>query len=133
MWPVARIGSGWGNSMGTEIPEISRFLGVRGEFPKRALRAVLEWSDLHQAELMQDWVLASERKSLQLIDPLESIMKPIIHTVSVKPLPWYRLPTFPRRAGCSRGGGPDCNLADAGAIRTLQAFGARTGFRPSPG
>ena len=27
----------------------------------------------------------------------------------------------------------ECNLADAGAIRTLQAFGARTGSRPSPG
>ena len=44
---------------------------VRGEFPKRALRADLEWADLHQSELMQDWILASERKPLQLIDPLE--------------------------------------------------------------
>ena len=44
---------------------------VRGEFPKRALRAVLEWSDLHQAEPMQDWLLAQQRKQLQPILPLE--------------------------------------------------------------
>lgn len=37
---------------------------VRGEFPKHALRAVLEWADLHQTELMQDWILASVRKTL---------------------------------------------------------------------
>ena len=44
---------------------------VRGEFPKRALRAVLEWLDLHQGELMQDWQLAQERKPLNPILPLE--------------------------------------------------------------
>lgn len=44
---------------------------VRGEFPKRALRAVLEWSDLHQAELMHDWLLAQQRMPLQPILPLE--------------------------------------------------------------
>jgi len=44
---------------------------VRGEFPKRALRAVLEWFDLHQPELMQDWVLAEQRKPLLPILPLE--------------------------------------------------------------
>ena len=44
---------------------------VRGEFPKRALRAVLEWSDLHQAELIQDWLLAQQRKPLLPILPLE--------------------------------------------------------------
>lgn len=44
---------------------------VRGEFPKRALRAVLEWLDLHQAELMQAWDLAQRRKALPAIAPLE--------------------------------------------------------------
>ena len=29
-----------------------------GRFPKRALRAVLEWLDLHKAELLEDWQLA---------------------------------------------------------------------------
>jgi len=44
---------------------------VCGEFPKRALRAVLEWLDLHQAELVQDWLLAEQRKPLKPILPLE--------------------------------------------------------------
>ena len=44
---------------------------VRGEFPKRALRAVLEWSDLRQAELMHDWLLAQQRMPLLPILPLE--------------------------------------------------------------
>lgn len=44
---------------------------VRGEFPKRALRAVLEWLDLHQAELLADWQLAQARKPLNPIPPLE--------------------------------------------------------------
>jgi len=44
---------------------------IRGEFPKRALKAVLEWSDLHQAELLEDWELAQQRKPLKSIEPLE--------------------------------------------------------------
>jgi hypothetical protein len=44
---------------------------VRGEFPKRALRAVLDWLDAHQAELLEDWALAQARKPLRPIAPLE--------------------------------------------------------------
>jgi hypothetical protein len=44
---------------------------VRGEFPKRALRAVLEWLDEHSSELMDDWLLAQQRKPLNSIAPLE--------------------------------------------------------------
>lgn len=44
---------------------------VRGEFPKRALKAVLEWLDLHQIELLEDWDLAQQRKPLKSIEPLE--------------------------------------------------------------
>ncbi|MDP2880800.1 MAG: DUF4160 domain-containing protein [Azonexus sp.] len=44
---------------------------VRGEFPKRAHRSVLEWLDLHQSELLEDWALAQVRKPLKSIDPLE--------------------------------------------------------------
>jgi Domain of unknown function (DUF4160) len=44
---------------------------VRGEFPKRALRAVLEWLDLHQSDLLEDWALAQARKPLKSIEPLE--------------------------------------------------------------
>ena len=44
---------------------------VEGHFPKRALRLVLEWLDLHKDELLQDWRLAEERKPLKKIAPLE--------------------------------------------------------------
>lgn len=44
---------------------------VRGEFPKRALRAVLDWLDEHKSELMADWNLAQLRKPLKPIAPLE--------------------------------------------------------------
>ena len=44
---------------------------VRGEFPKRALKAVLEWLDLHQIELLEDWDLAQQRKPLKSREPLE--------------------------------------------------------------
>ena len=44
---------------------------VSGKFPRRALNAVLEWYELHKAELLQDWSLAEQRKPLNLIEPLE--------------------------------------------------------------
>ncbi|MFZ2407564.1 MAG: DUF4160 domain-containing protein [Methylobacter sp.] len=78
------------------MPEISRFLGiviymywsehnpphfhavykllggiVRGECPKRALPAVLDWLDLHQAELLGNWQRAQLDKPLNSIEPLE--------------------------------------------------------------
>ena len=44
---------------------------VKGQFPKRALRLVLEWLDLHRDELLEDWRLAEERRPLRKIAPLE--------------------------------------------------------------
>ena len=44
---------------------------VRGEFPRRALRAVLDWHDEHKDELLADWQLAQQRKPLNPIAPLE--------------------------------------------------------------
>ena len=44
---------------------------VKGEFPKRALRAVLEWLDRHQGELLENWQLALSDKQLKPIEPLE--------------------------------------------------------------
>ena len=44
---------------------------VRGEFPKRALRAVLDWLDEHQTALLNNWELAQLRKPLNSISPLE--------------------------------------------------------------
>jgi hypothetical protein len=44
---------------------------VTGSFPKRALRLVLEWYELHQAELLENWELAQQRMPLKPIAPLE--------------------------------------------------------------
>ena len=44
---------------------------VTGEFPRRALSHVLEWCQIHKAELLEDWRLANLRQPLKRIDPLE--------------------------------------------------------------
>jgi hypothetical protein len=44
---------------------------VDGRFPRRALRAVLEWYELHRDELLANWQLARERRPLNRIEPLE--------------------------------------------------------------
>ncbi len=44
---------------------------VNGKFPKRALRAVLDWLDLHKKELLVDWELAINKQPLNKIEPLE--------------------------------------------------------------
>lgn len=44
---------------------------VTGKFPKRALGHVLEWYDLHKDELLENWKLATRRKPLKRIRPLE--------------------------------------------------------------
>jgi len=43
---------------------------VRGEFPGSALRRVLDWVDLHQSELLDNWQRARTGAPLQRIDPL---------------------------------------------------------------
>jgi len=44
---------------------------VKGEFPRRALRHVLEWYEMHKVELAGNWQRAKERKPMQPIPPLE--------------------------------------------------------------
>jgi len=44
---------------------------ITGHFPKRALKAVLEWYELHKDELLMDWKLAEQREPLKSIQPLE--------------------------------------------------------------
>lgn len=44
---------------------------VQGNFPKRALRHVLEWHDLHREELLEDWELCLARNEPKPIEPLE--------------------------------------------------------------
>lgn len=44
---------------------------VEGRFPGRALKAVMEWHELHRDELLLDWRLARQHRPLQKIPPLE--------------------------------------------------------------
>lgn len=44
---------------------------VTGSMSKRALRLVLEWADLHQEALKENWTLTRQRRPLKPIPPLE--------------------------------------------------------------
>jgi hypothetical protein len=44
---------------------------VEGKFPKRALRHVLEWYELHKDELEENWKLCRDRDIPNQIEPLE--------------------------------------------------------------
>jgi hypothetical protein len=44
---------------------------VEGRFPRRALKAVTEWYELHRDELLEDWNLAEQHRPLNPIPPLE--------------------------------------------------------------
>jgi hypothetical protein len=44
---------------------------VKGEMPKRALKMIFEWLEIHQTELMNDWELAQNGEPLNSIEPLK--------------------------------------------------------------
>jgi len=44
---------------------------VNGDLPKRAQSHVLEWLELHRAELLETWLLARDSRPLPKIEPLE--------------------------------------------------------------
>ena len=44
---------------------------VTGKISKRALSMIQEWRKIHKEELMNDWELAKQKKSLTKIEPLE--------------------------------------------------------------
>ena len=44
---------------------------VEGRFPKRALRHVMEWYDLHQDELLANWERCRRKEAPNPIEPLE--------------------------------------------------------------
>ncbi len=47
-------------------------LGVlKGKFPPRALSLVMEWAQIHQEQLIEDWNYAANNKKLQKIPPLQ--------------------------------------------------------------
>ena len=44
---------------------------IRGSLPNRAHSLVLEWASMHRQELLEDWKLASENRSINPIEPLQ--------------------------------------------------------------
>ena len=44
---------------------------VTGRFPRRGLKEVLRWYDLHREELMRNWDAARREKPLGKIEPLK--------------------------------------------------------------
>lgn len=44
---------------------------VNGNMPRRALKLVFEWLDLHKDELIENWELAHAEKPLNKIEPLK--------------------------------------------------------------
>ncbi len=50
--------------------DINTFAVFAGHLPPRALGLVIEWSTLHQKELLDDWHRAQGHKPLNKIDPL---------------------------------------------------------------
>jgi hypothetical protein len=43
---------------------------IKGKLPQRVKSLVIEWADLHRDELLKDWELAQENKSLNKIKGL---------------------------------------------------------------
>lgn len=44
---------------------------MEGKLPRRALNLVLDWAELHQAELLKDWELCEQKQTPKPIIPLE--------------------------------------------------------------
>jgi hypothetical protein len=44
---------------------------MEGKMSRRALELVLDWAELHQAELMEDWELCRQHVEPRPIEPLQ--------------------------------------------------------------
>lgn len=44
---------------------------MQGHLPRRAVSLVLDWAELHQAELLEDWELCQNMRPPKPIRPLE--------------------------------------------------------------
>lgn len=53
------------------IIAIESMMVIRGHLPRRALELVLDWVELHQTELLEDWELCHSRQAPKPIPPLQ--------------------------------------------------------------
>jgi len=56
---------------GEALYEIDSLRIYRGGLPRRAHNLVIEWADLHRAELIEDWQRARAGSDLKPIEPLD--------------------------------------------------------------
>ena len=50
--------------------DIQTLAVIQGGLPRRALALMLEWAQVHQAELLEDWQLCSQNQHPKKIQPL---------------------------------------------------------------
>ena len=50
--------------------DIKKLEVLRGSLPRRALNRALEWAELHQQALLEDWALCEQRQQPKPIKPL---------------------------------------------------------------
>ena len=53
------------------IVNINTLQVIEGKLPRRALNLVLDWAELHQMELLEDWKLCQTKQQPKPISPLE--------------------------------------------------------------
>jgi hypothetical protein len=51
--------------------DIKKLVVIDGQLPRRAQELVLDWAELHQNELLEDWQLCSSRQKPKKIPPLQ--------------------------------------------------------------
>lgn len=52
------------------IIDIRKLEMIKGNLPRKALEIILEWGELHQAELLADWDLCQAKQAPNKIAPL---------------------------------------------------------------
>jgi len=53
------------------IIDIGRLEVIEGQLPRRALALVLDWAELHRAELIANWDACQKKQSPKKIEPLK--------------------------------------------------------------
>lgn len=53
------------------VIDIQNLSVIEGSLPRRAQELVLDWAELHQTELLDDWRLCADRQQPKPISPLK--------------------------------------------------------------
>ena len=53
------------------VVDIQTLKIIQGDLPRRAAQLVLDWAELHQKELLEDWALCQSKQQPKPISPLK--------------------------------------------------------------